>query len=68
MNALSQSIPRDCYKDVVGECVPHNVTDCFGAALDYSTTSLDLVSDANTIATAKKKLLLWSGNDRHVFQ
>lgn len=63
MNALSQPIPSDCFKEVVGQCVMHNESNCFGAALDYSTTSLDLVSDSNTIEKAKVKLLLWSGNE-----
>ncbi|XP_077972657.1 protein smoothened-like isoform X2 [Styela clava] len=63
MDALLELIPvpEACYKPVSGECVPLNGTDCFGAPLDYSHTSIDLVTDSSTLDDARKKLLLWSG-------
>nr|NP_001071819.1 smoothened protein [Ciona intestinalis]BAE06698.1 smoothened [Ciona intestinalis] len=50
-----------CNKPSQTGCVDLGNTTCFGSDLPYSQTSFELVTDADTLAGVKEKLLLWSG-------
>ncbi|XP_050424869.1 protein smoothened isoform X2 [Adelges cooleyi] len=43
------------------KCVVTNYTMCLGVKLPYNSTSIDLVSDADTLEEAQEKLHYWQG-------